>query len=82
MRRRSTFSARTALLMAAALLFFLFMFTPVYWMVATSLMTESEMLTVPPHFYPHEPTLRNYATIFGLGDPGVLAMAQNRAPAV
>jgi multiple sugar transport system permease protein len=76
------FTFRTALLVAMALLFFLFMFTPVYWMVATSLMTESEMLTVPPHFYPHEPTLRNYATIFGLGDPTFLSMAQNRAPAV
>ena len=60
MRRRSVFTFRTALLMAMALLFFLFMFTPVYWMVATSLMTESEMLTVPPHFYPQQHPVDQY----------------------
>ncbi|CAH1652173.1 carbohydrate ABC transporter permease [Chelatococcus asaccharovorans] len=79
---RRTDILRTCGLMTAAALFFLFMFTPVYWMVATSLMTEAEMLAVPPHFIPEAPTLRNYATIFGIGDPEYIAFAQNRAPAV
>lgn len=73
---------RTALLMLAGLAFFVFLFGPVYWMVATSLMTETEMLTVPPHFIPRQPTLRNYMTIVGLGDPDYLKLAYNRAPAV
>lgn len=73
---------RTALLMLAGLVFFIFLFGPVYWMVATSLMTESEMLSVPPHIVPLEPTLRNYMTVLGIGDPDYLAFANNRAPAV
>ena len=73
---------RTALLMLAGLAFFIFLFGPVYWMIATSFMTESEMLTVPPHFIPHEPTIKNYMTIFGKGDPEYLNLAYNRAPAV
>lgn len=68
--------------MLAGLAFFVFLFGPVYWMVATSLMTETEMLAVPPHFIPRQPTLRNYMTIVGLGDPEYLKLAYNRAPAV
>ena len=81
-RLLSAATLRTGLLMVAGLAFFAFLFGPVYWMVITSLMTESEMLTVPPHFFPHEPTVRNYKTILGLGDPEYLKLAQNRAPAV
>jgi len=62
--------------MLAGAVFFVFLFGPVYWMVVTSLMTESEMLAVPPHLVPHEPTLRNYMTILGLGDPDHLQRAQ------
>jgi multiple sugar transport system permease protein len=73
---------RTILLMLGGLAFFTFLFGPIYWMVVTSLMTETEMLAVPPHFIPHAPTLKNYMTIIGVGDPEMLAMANNRAPAV
>jgi multiple sugar transport system permease protein len=73
---------RTGLLMLAGLIFFIFLFGPVYWMVVTSVMTETEMLSVPPHFVPREPTVRNYMTILGLGDPAYLKLAYNRAPAV
>jgi multiple sugar transport system permease protein len=73
---------RTGFLMLAGLAFFTFLFGPIYWMVVTSLMTETEMLTVPPHVFPHAPTLKNYMTIAGIGDPQMLAMANNRAPAV
>lgn len=73
---------RTGLLVLAGLAFFVFLFGPVYWMVATSLMTETEMLSVPPHIVPHAPTIRNYLTILGIGDPEYLALANNRAPAV
>lgn len=73
---------RTGLLMLGGLAFFIFLFGPVYWMVVTSLMTETEMLAVPPHFIPREPTLRNYMTFLGQGDPDYLKIAYNRAPAV
>lgn len=73
---------RQIFLMASALAFFVFIFAPIYWMAATSFMTEKEMLAIPPHFFPSEPTLRNYQTVLGIGDPEFLAFARNRAPAV
>jgi multiple sugar transport system permease protein len=84
MRRRFLRPARVrqALLIVAASAFFVFLFGPIYWMVVTSFMTEAEMLAVPPNFIPREPTIRNYLTILGIGDPAFLAMAANRAPSV
>jgi len=73
---------RSAMLLFFALLFGLFLFGPVYWMVVTSLMTEREMLSVPPRLFPAEPTLRNYMIILGIGDAEMLELARNRAPAV
>jgi len=73
---------RTLMLMAFGALFFLFLFGPFYWMVATSMMTESEMLSVPPRLFPSSLNLTNYLTVLGIGDPQMLELARNRAPAV
>lgn len=73
---------RNLILMAFGACFFVFLFGPFYWMVVTSLMTESEMLAVPPHFFPRELTFDNYLTMFGIGDPATLELARNKAPAV
>ncbi len=73
---------RKALLAFFGILFFLFLFGPFYWMVATSMMTEQEMLSVPPKLFPSEPTLQNYGIILGIGDAETLKEARNRAPAV
>jgi multiple sugar transport system permease protein len=73
---------RTMLLMLAGLAFFAFLFGPIYWMVATSFMTETEMFAMPPHLVPTAPTLRNYLTVLGIGDPAYLGIVINRAPAV
>ena len=45
------------LALLAAIVFLLF---PFAWLVITSLMTESEALSVPPHWIPERPTLDNY----------------------
>jgi multiple sugar transport system permease protein len=39
---------------------FLYLILPFAWLVLTSFMTQAEALSVPPHFYPQEPTLVNY----------------------
>lgn len=74
--------ARVALLMVFAFLFFIFLFGPFYWMVATSMMTEQEMLSVPPRLLPSAITFNNYLAVLGIGDPTLVAEARNRAPAV
>src|SRR5207302_9222751 len=49
---------------------------PVYWMLNTSFKHSGEWVTWPPHWFPEQPTLENYAqvltpgsTIFELGRP-------------
>ncbi len=37
---------------------------PIYWMVQTSFKDSGEWVTWPPHWVPHDPTLRNYGQIF------------------
>jgi ABC-type glycerol-3-phosphate transport system permease component len=38
---------------------------PIYWMLNISFMYRTEVLRIPSHFYPHQPTLFNYQRILG-----------------
>ena len=53
---------RHAVLIAWALMI---MF-PIYWMLQTSLKDSGEWVSWPPHWVPHNPTLKNYEQIFTL----------------
>lgn len=37
---------------------------PIFWMLQTSFKDAGEWVTWPPHWLPHDPTLKNYAQIF------------------
>lgn len=41
-----------------------YLLAPVVWMVIVSLMTQTEALSVPPHWIPQHPTLSNYSVFF------------------
>jgi len=41
---------------------------PFLWLVSSSFQTESEIVSIPPHWIPHRPTLDNYRAIFGATD--------------
>ncbi|MEO7402289.1 MAG: carbohydrate ABC transporter permease [Burkholderiales bacterium] len=41
-----------------------YVLAPVYWLAASSFQSEREIVSVPPHWIPHEPTLMNYQAIF------------------
>ena len=43
---------------------------PIFWMLQTSFKDSGEWVTWPPHWLPHEPTLRNYAQIFAFDVSG------------
>lgn len=45
----------------------LFIYMPVAWLVISSISTRSELLSVPPHWIPQAPTLKNYIDIFTPG---------------
>ena len=42
----------------------IFIFFPILWLLSASLSTQVELFTVPPHWIPEHPTLKNYADIF------------------
>jgi multiple sugar transport system permease protein len=62
--RRPTHARRSAiadaLRFAALGLFLLFVLLPLYWMVMTSVKPTSDYLTVPPVWFPKEPTFVHY----------------------
>ncbi|MCL4801815.1 MAG: carbohydrate ABC transporter permease [Burkholderiales bacterium] len=37
---------------------------PIYWMIATSFKEKHEWVAWPPHWIPHDPTIKNYSQIF------------------
>ena len=51
------------LLVGSVILVLIFIYLPVMWLVTSSISTRSELLSVPIHWIPENPTLRNYASI-------------------
>jgi multiple sugar transport system permease protein len=57
---------RSLLLYVGAFFLLVWTVAPLYWLLNLSFMTGSERTVVPTHFYPHEPTITNYARILGI----------------
>lgn len=51
---------------------------PFTWMIVSSLQTEREIVSVPPHWIPHEPTLVNYRNILREPPAGVFVPSSAR----
>lgn len=62
---------RAVFLIAASLLFLTYTLAPVAWLVTSSFQNEREIISKPPHWIPHEPTLQNFAAIFAAKDKTV-----------
>ncbi len=62
LRRRAL--ARGALLVLGSLVFLIYILAPVAWLVSSSIQTEREIVSKPPHWIPNDPTLENFAVIF------------------
>ncbi len=45
----------------------LFVFAPVAWLVISSISTRSELLSMPPHWIPEHPSLKNYLDVLWSG---------------
>lgn len=69
--------ARVGLYLAAALIV-AYTLAPFSWMIISSLQTEREIASVPPHWIPHEPTLANYRNILLQPPPGVFVPSSAR----
>src|SRR6266446_4371900 len=59
---------RRTLLSIASLLFIAYVLAPIGWLVSSSLQSEAEITSVPPHWVPHQPTSENFAAIFKAKD--------------
>jgi multiple sugar transport system permease protein len=51
----------------SSLLLIAYLLAPVLWLVSSSLQTEREIVSVPPHWLPDHPTLQNFRAIVAAG---------------
>src|SRR5262245_42062126 len=52
---------------------------PFLWLLSSSFQTETEIVSRPPHWVPHAPTLENYKAIFGASERVVTYETRKRA---
>lgn len=55
---------------AAAVLLVIWTLIPIYWLLNMSLMFKPELLSVPTHLFPENPTFSNYTRLFGATEMG------------
>jgi len=62
---------RGVVLAVGSLLFLTYVLAPIAWLVSSSVQSEREITSRPPHWIPHEPTLENFTAIFTARDKTV-----------
>jgi len=72
-RRRARLAGfgRAVSIFLGSLVMLAYVLAPVAWLVSSSLQTEKEIVSVPPHWIPEEPTARNFQAIFSAGEEQV-----------
>src|SRR5438270_596821 len=70
-RRRTWRLGRSFLLLAGSTLLLIYALAPVAWLITSSFQSEREIVSKPPHWIPHEPTMQNFAAIFAAKDKNV-----------
>lgn len=71
-RRSKIFSwVHRGMILLGSLLVMLVVLAPISWLVSSSFQTEAEIVSVPPHWIPEQPTLKNFTAIFSAGDEPV-----------
>jgi multiple sugar transport system permease protein len=63
-RSRLAGCARALGLACASALMLAYILGPVVWMASSSLQTEAEITSIPPHWIPAQPSLKNFKAIF------------------
>ena len=76
--RRRARLVRGAVIFSSTFLLLAYVLAPIAWLVSSSLQSESEIVSIPPHWIPERPTLENYKAIFTAGIGSETAPA--RAP--
>jgi multiple sugar transport system permease protein len=68
LRARLAQWGRGLVILFGSLVLLAYTLAPVAWLVSSSFQTEREIVSVPPHWIPDEPTLLNFRAIFSAGD--------------
>ena len=63
-------TARRIFTYIAATILVIWTLFPIYWLLNMSLMFKPELLSVPTHLWPHDPTFSNYTRLFGASAMG------------
>ena len=64
-RQRMARIGQKLVIVISAILLSIYVLAPVTWLVSSSFQTEAEIVSVPPHWIPDEPTMQNFDAIFG-----------------
>ena len=78
-------TARRLLTHGFAALLVIWTLVPIYWLFTMSMMFKTELLAIPTHLYPHEPTVSNYTRLFGgtaIGPGGAELPVIGQAPII
>ena len=70
---------RRVLLFVASVAFLGYVLAPIAWLVSSSLQSEAEITSKPPHWLPHHPTTENFAAIFTARDQVVTYESRKEA---
>jgi multiple sugar transport system permease protein len=76
--RLPDFAHKVAIFTASVVLL-AYVLAPFAWLVSSSFQTEAEIVSVPPHWIPHEPTLENFGAIFFYGQEEVTYESRTKA---
>ena len=55
---------RAMFIFVCSVLLLAYLLAPITWLVSSSFQTEAEIVSVPPHWIPEEPTAKNFEAIF------------------
>lgn len=66
-RKRLVAIAHRLVILAVATFLLVYVLAPVAWLVSSSVQSEVEITSVPPHWIPEHPTLENFRAIFTAG---------------
>lgn len=64
-RQRIARIAQKMVIVISAIVLSIYVLAPITWLVSSSFQTEAEIVSVPPHWIPDEPTMQNFDAIFG-----------------
>jgi multiple sugar transport system permease protein len=64
-RQRMARIAQKMVIVISAIVLSIYVLAPITWLVSSSFQTEAEIVSVPPHWIPDEPTMQNFNAIFG-----------------